>query len=267
MKPDTFYNLTIDVNGTVVTVTIGTQSFSYTFGPRVLSDGTSVALNKGLVGFGSNNSRGVLDNIVVQTSPLGNTLDTTKYFEDGLPEQFTGPTNGTWIQSGGRLSSIAAANAYSVDTVDLGVTIDPISAITVGATLNTNGIGGIAFDAYATNDFKFAALDIAGQRIVVGHVDKYRGWVVETSFAASLVAGVDYVLDVVLRHRCDRPAQRQRARKRTYNASVADGRSAPVEERYDVVRTGSRSRPTTPRSRGSPPQPPELRTRRERQRR
>ena len=84
LKPDTFYDVLIDVNGTYVQVSVDdSQWFSYTFAARVLTDGSSVALNKGLVGFGSNNSRGVLDNIAVQSVPPGNTLDTTEYFEDG----------------------------------------------------------------------------------------------------------------------------------------------------------------------------------------
>jgi hypothetical protein len=157
-----------------------------------------VGLNKGLVGFGSNNSRGSLDNLVVQ-SVLLNTLDTTKYFEDGQPEQFTGPSSGTWTQSNGRDTATAGVGSYAVSSVDLGVNISSSSAVEVTATLNTNGVGGIAFDVYASNDFKFAALDIGHQRVVVGHVDPRRGYVIDAFFAASLVAGTDYVLDVLLK--------------------------------------------------------------------
>jgi hypothetical protein len=219
-----------------------------------------VALNKGLVGFGSNDSRGIMDNIAVQTAPLGNTLDTNKYFEDGLPEQFTGPTNGVWTQSGGRLSSIAAANAYTVDTVDLGVTINPISATTVDATLNTTGIGGIAFDAYAVNDFKFAALDIAGQRIVVGHVDPTRGWVVETSYAAALVAGTNYVLDVVLKGTVATVSLNGNVLGSwTYNASVVDGKVGTLSRSGTASFDRFEIKTNDAAFTGSPPQPPELR--------
>ena len=152
------------------------QFFSYTFQPRVLADGTSVALNKGLVGFGSNNSRGVLDNLVVATVRTV-TLDTTEDFSDGLGQQLTGPTSGTWTVSAGRDAATAPANGTSVTTADLGTNIDSSSFVDLTSTLSSTGTGGIAFDAYATNDFKFAALDVVGQRVIVGHVDPKRGWV------------------------------------------------------------------------------------------
>ena len=50
---------------------------------------------------------------------------------------------------------------------------------------------GIAFDAYAANDYKFAALDVAGQRVLIGHVDPRRGFVIDASVARALVAGAD----------------------------------------------------------------------------
>jgi hypothetical protein len=260
LKEDTLYQLTVDVNGTVVTVFVNNQSFGYTFGPRTLSDGTTVGLNKGLVGFGSNNSRGVMDNIAVQALPAGNTLDTTKYFEDGTPEQFTGPSSGAWTQSSGRNVATAATNAYAVSTVDLGSTIQATSHVEVNATLNTSSIGGIAFDAYAANDFKFAALDVAGQRIVLGHVDPHRGWVVQTSFAATLVAGTDYVLDVSLKDTVATVSLNGNVLGSwVYNAATADGQVGVLTrsgtssfDRFQIQTDDSAFA-------GSPPQPPELR--------
>src|SRR5262249_11787204 len=194
LKPDQFYNLTVDVNGTAVTVLVNNQSFTFTFGPRILDDGTSVALNKGLVGFGSNNSIGTLDNVAVQSVYTGNTLDATEYFEDGTPDQFTGPASGTWSESTGRDVGSAGSSAYSLTTSDYGTTIQPTSGVTVDAVLNTNGIGGIAFDTYGANDFKFAALNVLAQQVEVGHVAKNGGWVVQSTFAATLTAGTDYTL-------------------------------------------------------------------------
>ena len=53
-----WYNLNVVVNGLVVTVTIdGKNAFSYTFAPRIIG-GDQVALNRGLVGFGSDGARG-----------------------------------------------------------------------------------------------------------------------------------------------------------------------------------------------------------------
>src|SRR5207247_4477354 len=114
LKYDTNYQTLVTVNGTIVTVSVNSsQAFSYAFGPRLVN-GDSVGLNKGLVGFGSNNSRGVLDNLAVLSAPAGNTLDTTKYFEDGTPEQITGPARGTWTHSGGPDVGTAAPNLYGL---------------------------------------------------------------------------------------------------------------------------------------------------------
>ncbi|HEV8460189.1 MAG TPA: Calx-beta domain-containing protein [Gaiellaceae bacterium] len=225
LKPDTFYDMVVDVNGTFVQVSVnGSQWFSYTFAPRTLAGGATVGLNKGLVGFGSNNSRGVLDNLSVQ-AVLTNTLDTTKYFEDGQPEQFTGPSTGSFAQSGGRDVGTAAKGTYAVSTVNLGVNIDPASQVEITSTMSTNGVGGIAFDAYAANDFKFAALDIANQRVLVGHVDPKRGYVIDTTFAAALVAGTDYVLDVVAARTVVTVSLNGNVLgSYSYNAATADGK-------------------------------------------
>ena len=275
VKPDTFYNLLVDVNGLAVTVSVdGTTTLSYTFQPRQLCDPdgsncAQVGLNKGLVGFGSNDARGILDNISVQTAPLGATLDTTEYFEDGTADAFTATTNpttgdpnpatGTWTESGGREVSSPAAGTYALTTASYGATVDAISWVELDATVNTTGIGGIAFDAYGSNDFKLAVLDIAAQRIDVGHVDPYRGWVVETSFAAALTAGVDYVLHLALNETVATVSLNGNVLGSwTYNAAVSDGQVGLV------AKTGTTSVDrfefkTDDPSFTNPPQPPEIR--------
>ena len=110
LKPDTLYDLVVDVNGTYVH---GRRQRLAVVQLHVRRRGRSPtarrsALNKGLVGFGSNNSRGVIDNITRPDGAGRATLDTTKYFEDGQAEQFTGPSSGTWAQSGGRNVGTAA---------------------------------------------------------------------------------------------------------------------------------------------------------------
>jgi hypothetical protein len=194
LKEDTTYQTLVTVNGTVVTVSVNSsQAFSYTFGTRLVN-GQSVGLNKGLIGFGSDDSRGVLDNIAVQSLPPQVTLDSTEYFEDGVADQFTGAQSGTWAVGSGRYGATGSA----ISTLDLGASIDATSYGEIEGTLSTTGMGGLVFDAYATNDYKFAALDLAGQRVVVGHVDPKRGWVIDAAFAKSLTGGTDYTLNLAL---------------------------------------------------------------------
>ena len=80
VKYDTWYDLLVAVNGTQVTVTVnGGSAVSYTFAPRVI-DGDSYGLNKGLLGFGSDNSRGQFDNVQLRTLPAQLTLDRFENF-------------------------------------------------------------------------------------------------------------------------------------------------------------------------------------------
>jgi hypothetical protein len=197
LNPDTAYQVLVAVNGTVVTVTIGSTSATFTFAPRMI-DGQAVGLNKGLVGVGSDNSRGTFDNLYVQTTPPNMTLDSLEDFNDGAAQQFTGAASGTWSVANGRDTSTAAANTTSVSLQNLGKQIDPSSYEEIQATLNTNGIGAVAFDGYATNDFKFAALDVPGKRVLIGHVAPGRGWIVDASAAFALTPGVDYAVVIVL---------------------------------------------------------------------
>ncbi len=60
VKAGTFYDLNVVINGLVVTVTVnGKNALSHTFAPRILG-GEQVALNRGLVGFGSDQARGLV---------------------------------------------------------------------------------------------------------------------------------------------------------------------------------------------------------------
>ena len=194
----------VDVNGLVVTVSVnGSQCVQlHVRAADASPTARPVGLNKGLVGFGSNNSRRASSTTSPSRSVRStNTLDTTKYFEDGQPEQFTGPSSGTWAQSNGRDVGTAAGERVRRDHASTSArrSTRP-STVEVDATLNTTGIGGIAFDVYAANDFKFAALDVAGQRVDRRpRRSEARLGRATTSFAAALVAGTDYVLDVVLK--------------------------------------------------------------------
>ena len=103
-----------------------------------------------------------------------------------------------WTVGAGRYSSTAGAGVTSIDTLDLGASIQSTSYLEIQTTVSTNGIGGVVFDEYASNDFKFVALDIPNQKVLVGHVDPRRGWVIDSSVSRSLTAGADHALQLVL---------------------------------------------------------------------
>jgi hypothetical protein len=99
--------------------------------------------------------------------------------------------------AGGRDANTSAAGVTSVALQNLGKQIEPSSYEEILATLSTSGIGAIAFDGYTTTDFKFAALDVTGQRVLIGHVSG-KTWVIDASVAKALAAGADYAVGLVL---------------------------------------------------------------------
>ena len=52
--------------------------------------------------------------------------------------------------------------------------------------VKTAQMAGLVFDQYAVNDYKFVAIDVVGQRVVVGHQDPTRGMVIEQTIAKVL---------------------------------------------------------------------------------
>jgi len=157
------------VNGLVVTVTIdGKNAFSYQFSPRILN-GESVALNRGMVGFGSNQAQGLFDNIDVTVISPAITVDRTEQF-DSASAAFT-PAAGSWSTGGGRYTGTPGSTGAAIALVGYaadgtgsatGVRLQPSSYLEVEAVVAARAFSGIVFDYYDATDFKFVALDVAG---------------------------------------------------------------------------------------------------------
>ena len=74
IKNDTWYNVMLSVNGLTATLIVNNKNvFTHTFQATIV-DGWAYGLNWGLVGFGSNKSRGAMDNISVQVVPPAATV-------------------------------------------------------------------------------------------------------------------------------------------------------------------------------------------------
>ncbi|MEO6021102.1 MAG: calcium-binding protein [Knoellia sp.] len=199
VKAGTFYDINVVVNGLVVTVTAnGNNAFTYTFPVRFV-DGDAVALNKGMVGFGSNQARGWFDNIELTVISPEISLDRTEYFEDGVADDFT-PQAGSWSIDTGRYVGAATAGTIALSTAQFGAQgIDPLAYVEMEALFTAQGVTGLVFDYYAANDYKFVVLDVAGQRVLIGHVTPRSGWVVDQAITRTLVAGAQYTLNLVLK--------------------------------------------------------------------
>jgi hypothetical protein len=192
------YTILVAVNGTAVTVVVdGKTAFTHLFPTRVV-DGQNVALNKGLVGFGSNNSRGYFDNIALQVLPPQITLDHQESFNDNVADVFTGEKTGSWQTSGGRYIGLPAPGQIASSLVDLGKQISADSYLELTATFRTTGRAGFVFDRYSAGDYKFVALDVPAQRVVVGWVTG-GGTVTALSLPWTLAATTDYTVQVTLK--------------------------------------------------------------------
>ena len=111
------------------------------------------------------------DNFALRVLPPQLTLDTTETFNDNVADLFTGTQSGVWTATGGRYGSTATTTP-TFDTLSLGLDrgLLPDDYLEVQATLRTTGSGGLVFDFYRANDYKFVTLDVTRQEVVVGHV-------------------------------------------------------------------------------------------------
>ncbi|MEO5697196.1 MAG: hypothetical protein ABIQ60_08690, partial [Burkholderiaceae bacterium] len=207
LKSDTWYNLLLSVNGLTATLFVdGKSTFSQTYTPTMV-DGWAYGLNWGLVGFGSDNSRGVLDDIAVQVVPPANTVTKTENFAGGAGPLFTpttaDPVVGNWSASAGRYAGGLAAPAdTAISLVNLGgvTQLQGDSLLDMSVLLNTSGRAGFVFDLYSDTDFKFAAIDVVTKQVMIGHRIG-NNWVIDAAVSntKALVAGTDVTLGVTLR--------------------------------------------------------------------
>src|SRR5206468_11243765 len=96
-RADAAYDILIQVNGTSVIVNAGSKSFSYLYGPRMVS-GEPQGLNKGLLGFGSDQSRGTIENVAIQVLPPQITPDPTEDFKEGPANHLNGTPPRNWAR-------------------------------------------------------------------------------------------------------------------------------------------------------------------------
>jgi len=193
-----YYQMLIAVNGTAVTIVVdGREQMTYVFGARMIY-GEAYGLNKGMVGFGSQRSRGLFDNIKLQVLPPKITLDHQESFDDGVADIFE-PETGTWITSGNAYISSPAPGTISFSRANIGTTLQTYSYLELTSTLRGTGRLGFVFDRYSATDYKFVALDIPTGRVLVGHHSPRGGFTIDLAVARTLVANSLYTLQVIVK--------------------------------------------------------------------
>jgi hypothetical protein len=85
-----------------------------------------------------------------------------------------------------------------VQTVDLGVRLLANSVLEMEVDVQTAGTAGFIFDRYDALHYKFVALDVAGDRVIVGHASADDGLVVDGSYSFSLESNRSYELKVTM---------------------------------------------------------------------
>ncbi len=191
VRADQYYGLLVVVNGLVVTVLVdGVARATYRYAPRQV-DGAWYGLEYGLVGVGSDNSRGSFDNFSVQVLPPLTTLDETETFADGVGDRLTGGT-GTWTVVGERLVGAVVGEDDAAAPTALSLLELPGrpsgTDVELEALVGGGGSGGFVFDHYNATDYKFVALDRSAGTVSIGHVIRGK-LVIDSRFAVALPAG------------------------------------------------------------------------------
>jgi len=202
VKPNIYYNMLVAVNGTTVTLRVdNTELFSHVFEPRVI-DGWVYGLNTGMVGFGSDNSRGIFDNVTVQKLPPEITFEATEDFSDAVDDLNFIPEEGIWDANTNRYDGISAVDGNrAISIVDLGLDhgLEVSSILQLQTTINTQTVGGLIFDYYGADDFKFAVISAETNQVIIGHHTARKGWSIDSSFDMVVEPGRDYDVHVSLK--------------------------------------------------------------------
>jgi len=202
-KPGIDYNMLVAINGTNVTLVVdNNEFFSYTFAPRVDADGYVYGLNSGMVGLGSDNSRGTFDNMAVLVLPPEITFEGTEEFPETDNRISFELNSGQWKSDNGRYDGTPVNGDPAVSLVDL-VGLDSglqvASILGIKTTLNTSQTAGVVFDHYGADNFKFAAINAESDQLIIGHYTVKSGWVEDAVFNTSIDAGEDYELELSLK--------------------------------------------------------------------
>jgi hypothetical protein len=168
------------------------------FDPRVDATGYSYGLNAGMVGLGAENSIARVDNVGIQVLPPEITYEDVEDFEDDIADIYTGGNTGDWSISAGRYEGTPATTGIFADSLT-SIEIGSTYLLRFDATLRTDRTGGIIFDRYADNDFKFAAISSLTNQVMIGHYTERHGWTVDVVFNKNILANKDYDLTVTLK--------------------------------------------------------------------
>jgi Ca2+-binding RTX toxin-like protein len=188
LKSGRDYDLTVVLHGTVATLWVNQlDSISYDFGDPLNDDG--------LLGLATDNAKASFDDFQVQQLPPVFTFQNDSFFSN--PE--TNPLeaqSGEWTVASGELTATLSANeSHAVATQFINVA--SYSLLNIEVDIQTDSFGGIVFDYYSSDDFKFVAIDAVNDQIVVGHYTG-KAWVIDAAADFNVNTNKTYTLGVSL---------------------------------------------------------------------
>ncbi|TXS95200.1 calcium-binding protein [Parahaliea maris] len=149
--------------------------------------------NNSMLGLGTDNAIARFDDFQVQTLPPQWTFTYSTNFTGANSNPFTAQRGG-WGTDGGQLHGDGGhLPAVAVDSVDVAA----FTRLELLGTLNTENQGGFVFDYFSKDEFKFAALDVANDEVIIGYFLDGQ-WRVEAAAPVDLEPGVDYQLTVTM---------------------------------------------------------------------
>jgi hypothetical protein len=189
---NTDYELLVRLEGPTATLLVdGVAQLSHTFVE-------SIAINVGLPGLAAFNSVTRFDDFQLLVPPPEMTFEITEDFSDGMADEFTTQAP-KWriISVGGDLrfegTPYFGDSAITTRLVDVASS----SILQLAATVSTESFGGLIFDYYGPEHFKFAAILADTNEIVIGHRTA-GGWFYDAAIGHTIVPGSAYDLAVSL---------------------------------------------------------------------
>jgi hypothetical protein len=131
------------------------------------------------------------------------------------------------VASGRDTGTPASGSDTAFSIVDLGLPngVGVSSILNLIATLDTDTSGGLVYDYYGPDDFKFVAIDTEAGAVVMGHRTAKSGWVIDQTVGRPIVPGSDDTLGVALTGTtASVTLNDQTIVSHVYNANLVDGK-------------------------------------------
>ena len=208
MTVDQDYLLHLKIDGAIATLvaksvnTIGTSYLSYVFPANVDESGTSLGLNNGLVGLGTDRSLGSVDDFLIQVLPSVMTLQRSGDFSVDEPnELLDGGHQGLWEMAGPGVE--ASLRGTPADGAIAGyylsnLKVRPSYVAQFDTTFQTETMAGFIFDFKGPADYKFVGVSVETNAIVIGHSTP-QGFEIDAAKPVDLSADRQYNLRATLK--------------------------------------------------------------------